>query len=141
MILNSTFSKYKYKICNLFYTFCQDHEWEIVENESPEGSPVYINSLESGFWFKFKELHHRMGFMMNRIGTHKDQNIGGLDALKWPLNLISQKFCPESPRATMVGNPAIYAINIVCVILFLTLVFLKKLTRYFITTYICIRKL
>jgi len=97
-----------------------DFEWEIVENESNDDASILIRNFGTNFWFKFMELQKRMFFVMKRIGTSGDGQESHA-AWKWPLNLNTQKFCPNSPRASMVGNPLIYAFNLLCLILFMIL--------------------
>ena len=68
-----------------------------------------------------------MIFTMKRIGIHNDplQSAPSHLAWKWPLNLNTQKFCPSSPRVSLVGNPLVYWTNLLFLALF-TVIFLVK---------------
>ena len=68
-----------------------------------------------------------MLFTMKRIGVNNDplNSQPSHQAWKWPLNLNTQKFCPNSPRVSLVGNPVIYWINLAFLLLFLVISMLK----------------
>ena len=79
------------------------------------------------FWFRFLELQEIMLFTMKRIGIFGDplESQPSHQAWKWPLNLNTQKFCPNPPRVTLVGNPLIYWLNLFFLICFLLVSLVK----------------
>ena len=86
--------------------YIQESQWEIAESHSSEveEEEVHIRSLGSGFWFRFLELQRKTLWVMGRIGID-GAGQESHQPWKWPLNLNTQKFCPNSPRAALVGSP------------------------------------
>ena len=56
-----------------------------------------------------------MFYVNSRLGKGSD---GGNPPRLWPLNTLTQKFCPDGPRTTLVGNPAVWALNLLLLLLF-----------------------
>ena len=75
-----------------------------ASNSETEEEEVHIRSLGSGFWFRFLELQRKTLWVMGRIGID-GAGQESHQPWKWPLNLNTQKFCPNSPRAALVGSP------------------------------------
>ena len=88
--------------------------WIMEENMHENHAMIPVKIIEPGFLFKFFEAHRRMFYVNKRIGGG-EPDPGSPEShapRKWPTNQITQKFCPEAPRVTLLGNPVIWWLNL-----------------------------
>ena len=108
--------------------------WFVEENnvtaQVAERNPrISLQSIKMGFWEKFFESHKMMFWLNSKIGTGGEPgkwlNMGEQIPIKWPFNLISQVFSFKEPRTYLLGNPRIWAINLVVLVVFPIMVISK----------------
>jgi dolichyl-phosphate-mannose-protein mannosyltransferase len=83
--------------------------------------------IEPGFVFKFFEAHRRMFYVNKRIGGKHDPSGPQSHAPRqWPTNQVTQKFCPNEPRTTLLGNPILWSLNL-CLLAIFPIIVIRKL--------------
>ena len=100
--------------------------WFVEENNVTamisENPRISLQSMKMGFWEKFFESHKMMFWLNSKIGTGGDPgkwlDMGGQIPIKWPFNLVNQVFSPKEPRTYLLGNPRIWAINLLVLVIF-----------------------
>jgi len=87
--------------------------WIIEENSHEDHAMIPVKMIEPNFIFKFIEAHYKMLYVNKRIGgVHVPGEAESHVPRKWPLNIITQKFCPTEPRITLLGNPIVWWLNL-----------------------------
>ena len=97
--------------------------WIVEDNNNPSNendvTKVPIASIAPGFWEKLIESHKLMLFINSRLGEDKSwYDFNTQIPIKWPFDIISQVFSSVEPRIFLLGNPFIWAVNFVCLVIF-----------------------
>ena len=100
--------------------------WFVEENNvtvTTDNQRVPVTSLGLGFWKKLIESHKMMFVINSKLGADEIAKGDWLDMskqipIKWPLNLVSQVFSPKEPRTILLGNPRIWILHLLVLILF-----------------------
>ena len=97
--------------------------WIVEDNDLPsqenEVTKVPIASIAPGFWEKMVTSHRLMLFINSRLGEDKSwYDINEQIPIKWPFDIVMQIFSSEEPRIYLLGNPFIWAVNFVCLVIF-----------------------
>ena len=97
--------------------------WEIAENDhDKDTNQQAFRDFGYGIWTRFLEAQLRMLEVSNMIGIDNENDVAAQKshkAWKWPFNLNTQNLTPNPPRITLVGNPFVYGINLLALLLYI----------------------
>ena len=105
-------------------------ENNVTDTDDDRNPRIEVKSMKPGFLEKFLESHRVMFWINSRLS---DSDYNAFDwknqiPIRWPTNLISQPFSPFEPRMYLLGNPRIWILNLVILILF-PLILFHRLVR------------
>ncbi|EGD72520.1 hypothetical protein PTSG_11609 [Salpingoeca rosetta] len=104
--------------------------WNIERHDNPLLPAEDVSTVKPSFWQNLHELHVAMAEVNNGLVPKKDEDPSR--AWHWPINYRGQRFTAwgdNDLRVYLLGNPVVFAINLIAIVLFIVGALLVALAR------------